>query len=161
MLLSSLFLIVLAILTDRIEICLLLLVYALAVNIYKKNNLVEKVINSRYVIVFVVFTAIFQIVFNNNGKVVVQIFQFVLTYEGFLSAGLTSLKIFCIMALAWSIDYKKIDLGKINYRYALICRTSVKIIPEVLPFIKKKFSFKYILFMVYRKVIKEINKDKR
>lgn len=161
MLLSSILLIIIAAFTDRIYVLTAILIFGLLSLIFYRRkgrlgfNLELKIL------AFALFTSLFQILFINTGKIFISVGAIHITYDGIYSAGLTCLKILCIMVLSWSIDYKNINLDKINYRYAIIFRTTVKILPEVLPLIKKKLNFGFVLRKVYRVVIRELRENKK
>lgn len=160
MLLSSLILIIIAAVTNKIILLLLILFYGILITCIRRNNFKRNIAVSGKIFLFTVFTAMFQLFFINTGKVLFSFWSIIITNEGVYSVGLTSLKILCIMVLSWTIKYEKINLKKLNYRYAIICKTSVKILPEVLPLIKQKFSFGFILRKVYRLVLKELDHKK-
>lgn len=156
MLLSSIILIIAAAFTNNFYFLAFIFVYGVVLLAVKKNEKDRKKIVSLKLIMFTIFTALFQIFFISTGKVLIYIWNIVITSDGVYSVCLTSMKIFCIMLLSWTINYRKINLEKINHRYSVICKTSVKVLPEVLPIIKQKFSFKYILRKVYKAVLIEM-----
>lgn len=155
MLLSS-FLIILAMIFDNKFWLFFLAVIIFSINIILKTDMKNKMKNLKYMLYFLSFSLVFQIIYINEGRIIYSFWKIHITDEGINRALITLLRVISIILSSYLIKAKSI-MKKYFAEYILIFKIVIKLSPEIFKIIKKRMrprlAFKYIL----KKVYKEIN----
>lgn len=103
-------------------------------------------------------TALFQIVFTQNGEVLFKIFGIYITKEGIANFGVSFLRMTNLILISWLISYKKVftNFGK----YEEVVEIVISMVPEVFILFKKrmriKWFFRHILKEIRHKILKNL-----
>ncbi|MBP6323040.1 MAG: hypothetical protein KBE73_02760 [Fusobacteriaceae bacterium] len=135
---------------DKIEYLFYIFFALLVGNLIFNKEIKKKLKYVKILMFFYIMTALFQIVFTQNGEVLFKIFGIYITKEGIANFGVSFLRMTNLILISWLISYKKVftNFGK----YEEVVEIVISMVPEVFILFKKRMRIKWF----FRHILKEI-----
>lgn len=146
---SSLFLILLAnIFISDIRILAFITCILIIFNVQCKISVIQNVKKIRFLFFLYFITCILQIFYTQEGRVLLKVHNYYVTYEGIMNFSLNFLRIVNLLLLSWIVVAKKLLTSKMS-RYQFVIEKVIELVPDALVMIRKKMKikwfFRYIL----------------
>lgn len=139
---------------DKIEYLFYIFLVLLISNLIFNKEIKSKLKYIKILMFFYIITALFQIIFTQNGEVLSKIFGIYITKDGVVNFGISFLRMTNLILISWLISYKKVftNFGK----YEEVIENVISMVPEVFILFKKRMRIKWF----FRHILKEIRYKK-
>ena len=125
------------------------------VNLLYNKFLIKNLKMLRVLLIFYIFTIIFQILLNQNGEVLYKVHKWYITKEGAIQGLLNFLRVINLLLLSWIATSFNIFETRLN-KYSRIIENVISLIPEVIDLFKKKMKIKWFFRDILKKVKNKI-----
>ena len=149
--LSLLSVLLLNIFYSNLKVLFILTIILLLLNLKLNKNLKHNIKILRVIVFFYVSIFIIQIFYNQEGKILFQIYNVYITDKGLLNFLINFIRVLNLMLLSWIVSATNIFKNRLG-KYQKSVEIIIDFVPEVFTFFKQKQKLKYFYRYMLRKI---------